>query len=153
VRRVAGLLLLAACCSPLTALGQYAQPPQSGVSSSDVPLALKNIGIEQRLNGQIPLETTFRDETGRTVKLGEYFGNKPVFISLVYYNCPMLCNQVLNGLVSGLRTIPFTVGKEFDVITVSFDPREGPSDAVRRKRSPCTITGAPTQASPPVGIS
>jgi len=133
VRRVAGLLLLAACCSPLTALGQYAQPPQSGVSSSDVPLALKNIGIEQRLNGQIPLETTFRDETGRTVKLGEYFGNKPVFISLVYYNCPMLCNQVLNGLVSGLRTIPFTVGKEFDVITVSFDPREGPSDAVRKK--------------------
>lgn len=133
MRRGAGLLLLVAYCLPLTVFGQYAQPPQGGVASNQVPLALKNIGIDQRLNAQLPLETTFRDEAGRTVKIGDFFGQKPVFISLVYYNCPMLCNQVLNGLVSGLRTIPFTVGKEFDVVTVSFDPREGPADAVKKK--------------------
>lgn len=133
-QRVAGLLLLTACCLPLTVFGQYAQPPQSGVSSNDVPFALRNISIEQRLNEQVPLDLNFRDETGRSVRLGDYFGKRPVVVSLVYYNCPKLCNLVLNGLVGGLRTLPYTVGKEFDVVTVSFDPREGASDAVEKKK-------------------
>lgn len=133
LRRVASLLLLGAYCLPLTVFGQYAQPPQGGVSSNDVPLALRDIGIEQRLGAQVPLELSFRDETGRTVRLGDYFGKRPVIISLVYYNCPKLCNLVLNGLVGGLRTLPFTVGKEFDVVTVSFDPSEGAADAVKKK--------------------
>jgi protein SCO1 len=132
-RRVAGLLLLTAYCLPLTVLGQYAQPPQSGVSSNDVPFALRDIGIEQRLNEQVPLGLNFRDETGQSVRLGDYFGKRPVVISLVYYNCPKLCNLVLNGLVGGLKTLPFTVGKEFDVVTVSFDPRESAADAVAKK--------------------
>jgi protein SCO1/2 len=132
-RRAACLLLLAAYCLPLTAFGQYAQPPQGGVSSNDVPLALRDIGIEQRLGNGVPLELSFRDETGQTVRLGDYFGKRPVFISLVYYNCPKLCNLVLNGLVGGLRTLPYTVGKEFDVVTVSFDPREGAQDAAKKK--------------------
>ncbi len=118
---------------PFSVSGQYAQPPQGGVSSNDIPVPLKNIGIDQRLGNQVPLDTMFRDETGQTVRLGDYFGKKPVFISLVYYNCPMLCNQVLNGLVGGLRAIPYTVGKEFDVVTVSFDPREGAADAAKKK--------------------
>lgn len=133
LRRVACLLLLTAYCLPLTVLGQYAQPPQGGVSSNDVPLALREIGIEQRLGGQVPLELSFRDETGQTVRLGDYFGKRPVFISLVYYDCPKLCNLVLNGLVSGLKTLPFTVGKEFDVVTVSFDPSEDAGDAVKKQ--------------------
>jgi protein SCO1/2 len=132
-RRVAGLLLLAAYCLPLTVLGQYAQPPQGGVSSNDVPFALRDIGIEQRLNEQVPLDLNFRDEAGQTVRLGDYFGKRPVVVSLVYYNCPKLCNLVLNGLVGGLRTLPFAVGKDFDVVTVSFDPREGASDATKKK--------------------
>jgi protein SCO1/2 len=132
-RRVAGLLLLAAYCLPLTVLGQYAQPPQGGVSSNDVPFALKDIGIEQRLNAQVPLDLNFRDETGQTVRLGDYFGKRPVVVSLVYYKCPKLCNLVLNGLVGGLKTLPFTVGKEFDVVTVSFDPRESAADAAAKK--------------------
>jgi len=132
-RRVASLLLLTAYCSPLTVFAQYAQPPQGGVSSNDVPLALRNIGIEQRLGEQVPLDIAFRDEAGRAVKLGDYFGKRPVVVSLVYYNCPKLCNLVLNGLVGGLRTLPFTVGKDFDVVTVSFDPREGASDATKKK--------------------
>ncbi|HKP72866.1 MAG TPA: SCO family protein [Pyrinomonadaceae bacterium] len=98
-----------------------------------MPNALKDIGIDQRLGNQVPLDVQFRDETGQTVKLGDYFGSRPVVISLVYYNCPMLCNQVLQGLVGGLRGIPFTVGREFDVVTVSFDPREGAADAAKKK--------------------
>ncbi|MCA1564622.1 MAG: SCO family protein [Acidobacteria bacterium] len=133
-RRIAGLLLLAAYCFPLTVAAQYAQPPQGGVSSNDVPLALKDIGIEQRLSEQVPLDLNFRDESGRAVRLGDYFGKRPVVVSLVYYNCPKLCNLVLNGLVGGLKTLPFTVGKEFDVVTVSFDPRESAADATAKKQ-------------------
>ncbi|HEX8130007.1 MAG TPA: SCO family protein [Pyrinomonadaceae bacterium] len=146
VRRVAALLLLTAYCLPLTVLGQYAQPPQGGVSSNDVPFALRDIGIEQRLNEQVPLDLSFRDEAGRTVRLGDYFGKRPVVVSLVYYNCPKLCNLVLNGLVSGLKTLPFTVGKEFDVVTVSFDPRESAADAAAKKKVVMHDYGRPGDA-------
>ncbi|HEY1404708.1 MAG TPA: SCO family protein [Pyrinomonadaceae bacterium] len=132
-RRVACLLLLIAYCLPPAAFAQYAQPPQAGVSSNDVPFALRDIGIDQRLNEQLPLDLSFRDERGQTVRLGDYFGKRPVFVSLVYYNCPKLCNLVLNGLVGGLKTLPYTVGKEFDVVTVSFDPRETAADAAAKK--------------------
>jgi protein SCO1/2 len=145
-RRVAGLLLLTACCLPLTAFGQYAQPPQGGVSSNDVPFALRNIGIDQRLNEQVPLDLNFRDETGRSVRLGDYFGTRPVVVSLVYYNCPKLCNLVLNGLVGGLKTLPYTVGKEFDVVTVSFDPRESAADAAAKKQLVQHDYGRPADA-------
>lgn len=145
---VACLLALVALfqAAPLTAFGQYAQPPQGGVSSNDVPLALKDIGIEQRLSEQVPLDLNFRDETGRTVRLGDYFGKRPVIVSLVYYNCPKLCNLVLNGLVGGLKTLPFTVGKEFDVVTVSFDPRESAADAVKKKELVMHDYGRPNDA-------
>ncbi|HEV2800286.1 MAG TPA: SCO family protein [Pyrinomonadaceae bacterium] len=133
-RRIACLLLLTAYCLPLIAFGQYAQPPQRSVSSNEVPSVLRDIGIEQRLNEQVPLDLTFRDETGQNVRLGDYFGKRPVVISLVYYNCPKLCNLVLNGLVGGLKTLPYTVGKEFDVVTVSFDPRETAADATAKKQ-------------------
>jgi protein SCO1/2 len=126
-------LLLIAYCLPPAAFAQYAQPPQAGVSSNDVPFALRDIGIDQRLNEQLPLDLSFRDERGQTVRLGDYFGKRPVFVSLVYYNCPKLCNLVLNGLVGGLKTLPYTVGKEFDVVTVSFDPRETAADAAAKK--------------------
>jgi protein SCO1/2 len=131
-------LLLILCCLLLTttdARAQYAQPPQGGSASQQPPDALKNIGIEQRLNNQLPLGATFRDESGKTVKLGDYFGRgRPVVVSLVYYKCPMLCNQVLNGLVSGVRGQQFLVGRDFDVVTVSFDPRETPRDAAEKKK-------------------
>ena len=88
----------------------------------------------QRLDNQVPLGATFKDEAGQTVKLGDYFGKRPVVISLVYYKCPMLCNQVLNGLVSGLRGQNLMVGKDFDVVTISFDARETPADAAEKKK-------------------
>src|SRR6185369_15786529 len=96
---------------------------------------LENVGIDQRLGEQLPLDTSFVDESGNQVRLGDYFGRKPVVLTLVYYNCPMLCNQVLNGLTSALDMVSFDIGKEFDVVTVSFDPRETAQLAVSKKET------------------
>ncbi|MEO7653205.1 MAG: SCO family protein [Bryobacteraceae bacterium] len=97
------------------------------------PPGLKDIGIDQKLNGQLPLDLTFRDETGRALKLGEYFGTKPVIIAPVYYDCPMLCTEILNGLVKSLRAVTLNAGEQFEVIAVSFDPAETPPLALKKK--------------------
>jgi len=97
------------------------------------PPVLKDVGIDQLLNNQVPLDLEFRDESGRTVKLAEYFKDKPVVLSLVYYNCPRLCTQVLTGLLGALKGLPMTPGKEFVNLTVSFDPREQPELAAAKK--------------------
>jgi protein SCO1/2 len=100
------------------------------------PEVLKRVGIEQRLNEQLPLDATFRDETGRTVRLADYFKQgKPVLLSLVYYDCPMLCNQVLNGQVGMMEALPFNAGREFTALTVSFDPRELPELAAKKRET------------------
>jgi protein SCO1 len=93
-------------------------------SQAALPEAVRNVGIDQKLNQQLPLDIEFRDDSGRMVKLAEYFRSKPVILSLVYHECPMLCSEVLNGLLSSLRVLKFDVGREFDVLTVSFNPRE-----------------------------
>jgi protein SCO1/2 len=90
------------------------------------PELLKDVGIDQKLNNSIPLGLAFKDEKGDVVELRQYFGQKPVILSLVYYNCPMLCTQVLNGLMRSLRDIPMDAGKQFNVISVSIDPTEQP---------------------------
>jgi protein SCO1/2 len=106
------------------------------MTSNTPPAALKDVRIEQRLGAQLPLDAALRDEAGRAVKLGDYFkGPRPVAFALVYYKCPMLCNQILNGLVSGLRGVALTPGKDFDVVVLSFDPREGPADAAKKKET------------------
>lgn len=97
------------------------------------PPGLKNVGIEQHLNQQLPLDLSFRDESGKIVQLGDYFGKKPVILSLVYYRCPMLCSEVLAGLQGSLRAISFNAGDQFNVLTVSFDPKDTPQDAVAKK--------------------
>lgn len=90
-----------------------------------LPKVLQEVGIKQKLGAQLPLETEFKDENGNAVKLGEYFGKgRPVILALVYYECPMLCNEVLNGLTGSLKGISFDVGKDFDVVAISFDARE-----------------------------
>jgi protein SCO1/2 len=133
---MAVFLLLTAHCSMLTAFAQYAQPPVGPRPTGKSDEVLKQVGIDQRLNNQIPLDLKFRDESGREVKLGDYFKNdRPVVLTLVYYECPMLCNQVLNGVVGTLGAMTFTPGKEFEVVTVSFDPREGPELAAAKKET------------------
>jgi protein SCO1 len=97
------------------------------------PPGLKNVGIAQNLNEQIPLDLTFHDETGKTVRLADYMGKKPVILSFVYLRCPMLCSELLIGLESALKVLKFDVGKEFDVVTVSFDPTDTPTLAAAKK--------------------
>jgi protein SCO1 len=114
-----------------------AQPvsPEPGQPATAKPGLLKQIGIDQRLHQQVPLDLTFKDETGRDVRLGEYFGKRPVILVLAYYECPMLCSQVLNGLVSALGVMSFDVGREFDVVTVSINPKETPGLAAQKKQA------------------
>ena len=107
--------------------------PAQGPPSSQMPEPLQKVAFEQRLDQQLPLELPFKDETGKAVRLGDYFGRKPVVLAFVYYECPMLCTQVLNGLESALRVLNESAGKEFDVVTVSFDPRETPVLAAGKK--------------------
>lgn len=129
-------LLLAVYCSPPAARAQYAQPPVGPRPTGNSTEVLKQVGIEQRLNNQVPLDLKFRDESGREVRLADYFAKgKPVVLTLVYYECPMLCNQVLNGAVGAFQGVSFTAGKEYEVVTVSFDPREGPELAARKKET------------------
>jgi protein SCO1/2 len=109
--------------------------PAQAPPSNQMPAALQRVAFEQRLNEQLPLELPFRDENGAAVKLGDYFGRKPVILAFVYYECPMLCTQVLNGLESALRVIDESIGREFDVVTVSFDPRETPVLASGKKQA------------------
>ncbi|MGH7964934.1 MAG: SCO family protein, partial [Candidatus Binatia bacterium] len=97
------------------------------------PALLGDVGIDQRLNEQVPLDLRFRDETGQSVRLGEYFGSKPVILTLNYYQCPMLCSLILEGLVSSLRVLSFDIGDQFTVVTVSFDPDETPTLAAATK--------------------
>jgi protein SCO1/2 len=99
------------------------------------PAVLQKVGIDQRLGEFVPLDLKFKDEQGSDVKLGQFFHQKrPVVLALVYYDCPMLCNQVLNGMTSALGVLKFNTGQEFDVVAVSFDPRETPELAAAKKQ-------------------
>jgi protein SCO1/2 len=109
--------------------------PSAGVPSSQMPAVLSEVRFDQRLNEQLPLATRFKDEEGREVTLGDYFGRKPVVLAFVYYECPMLCTQVLNGLTTSLTVLDETVGRDFDVVAISFDARETPALASGKKRA------------------
>ncbi len=104
---------------------------------------LREIGFDQRLGESLPLDLRFRDENGRDVRLGDYFGKRPVVLSLVYYECPMLCTLTLNGLASALKTLSMTPGKDFDLVTVSFEPKETPALAAAKKRAYLQRYGRP----------
>ncbi|HYS53566.1 MAG TPA: SCO family protein [Thermoanaerobaculia bacterium] len=102
-------------------------------NSATPPKLPGNVSIEQRLNAQLPLDLMFRDESGKIVRLREYFHGKPVLLNFMYYRCPMLCSMVMEGISSTLTELKFDVGREFEVITVSIDPRDMPPEAVAKK--------------------
>ncbi len=119
-------------------------PDSVGKSSAGLPPMLLNVGFEPPLNGQVPFDLAFRDEAGKDVRLGDYFGQKkPVLLALVYYGCPMLCNQVEQGVVGSLKMLSFNAGREYDVVFVSFDPRESPDMAAQKKQAALTHYGRP----------
>ncbi|MDQ3212960.1 MAG: SCO family protein [Acidobacteriota bacterium] len=149
-RRTATAFLVSAALTatgaPLRAQRPLPGAEEPGDAANAKPGLLKQIGIDQRLNAQVPLDLMFKDETGRDVRLGEYFGKRPVVFALVYYECPMLCTQVLNGLVSALSVLKFDAGKEYDVVAVSINPKEGPGLAAQKKQAYIERYGRPESA-------
>jgi protein SCO1 len=134
------LMLLAVC-------GTRAQTAANvGQSSTVMPAQLQNVGFEPQLNAQIPLDLAFTDEAGRYVQLRDYFKQKPVVLAFVYYGCPMLCNQVEQGVVGALRMLSFTPGRDYEVVFVSFDPRESADMAAQKKSSALKHFGKPETA-------
>ena len=118
----------------------------AGTPSGQLPPILKNVRYEQKLDSQVPLNLSFRDESGKPVRLGNYFGGKPVVLILAYYRCPMLCSQVLAGATHAFRQLPFRIGQQFNVLTVSFDPRETPALAAASKETYIASYGQPQAA-------
>jgi len=115
--------------------GDYSgQPQRPGTVSTDVPAQLREVTFQQRLDAPLPLDAVFRDEGGRSVTLRAFFGERPVVLAFVYYSCPMLCSQVMNGVSSASKALPFVPGKDFDVVLISFDPRDTPETAAAKKR-------------------
>jgi protein SCO1/2 len=111
-----------------------------------LPPALRGVAFDQKLNEQVPLDVAFQDETGKSVRLADFCRDKPVILVLAYFRCPMLCDQVLNGLVRAMLDLPFDAGKEFNVVTVSFDPRETPEMATAKKKTLIERYGRPGAA-------
>ncbi len=140
VRAAFVLMVLAAGASAQMNNGVMSPPANTR------PPRLENVGIEQQLDAQVPADLIFRDDAGRAVKLGDYFGRKPLILNLVYYNCTMLCGEALAGLASAMRLVKFDVGNEFDVVTVSFDPRETPEMAAAKKKDYVGRYGRPSAA-------
>jgi protein SCO1 len=138
---IAALLLLSATANAQTI------PDNVGPAAKSLPRVLQNVGFEPQLNAQLPLDLAFRDEAGRSVQLRDYFRQKPVVLALVYYGCPMLCNQVEQGVVGTLRMLSFNPGRDYQVVFVSFDPRESPDMAAQKKESAMSHFRRPETAS------
>src|SRR5437764_5025368 len=114
-----------------TAAAGYKREP--GMTASALPAALREIGFDQNIGRRLPLETTVVDDTGRTTRIGEFFAERPVILLFAYYSCPMLCTQVVNGLASAVGVLSLQPGRDFDVVVVSFDPRDTPATAAAKK--------------------
>ena len=123
--------LLSASCT----LQAQAVPTNVGPASATMPPALQNVGFEPPLNGQMPLDLHFRDEAGRDVQLREFFGQKPVVLAFVYFNCPMLCDQIQMGVVGALRMLSFNPGRDYEVVFISFDSNDTPELAAEKKKA------------------
>ena len=133
--------------------GQLLGPPAQSLSMQDsnlkpaLPGALQGVGIDQRLDQQIPLDLMFKDEAGRPVKLGSFFEKgKPVILALVYFRCPMLCTQILGGLAGSLKAVTLDPAKDFEIVAVSFDPKDTPESAASKKELYLKRYGRPNTA-------
>jgi protein SCO1/2 len=129
----ASLLLATPLTAQMTGAPVAGYKPEPGAVASAIPAPLREIGFDQHLDQALPLDTPFADERGQTVRLGQYFGSKPVVLAFVYYSCPMLCTQVLNAMTSTLGVLSLDAGQDFEVVLVGFDPRERPEQAAAKK--------------------
>ena len=149
--RAAGIVLLA-CAAAFAQPGQLLGPAQQSKMQDAnlkpaLPGALQGVGIDQRLDQQVPLDLMFKDEAGRDVPLSTFFKRgKPVILALVYYRCPMLCTQILNGVASSLKAVSLDPGKDFEIVAVSFDPKDTPETAASKKQMYLRRYGRPSTA-------
>jgi protein SCO1 len=141
MRQTVKFAILLAAVLALATLSTHAQQ-----TSTSQPALLHNVGINQRMNQQIPAGLAFRDEAGKTVHLGDYFGKKPIVLSLVYFNCPFMCTEVLNGELRAFQGISLDLGKDYEAVTVSFDPKDSPQAATVKKRIYEGLYGRKTSA-------
>src|SRR5271155_2322611 len=126
------------CCALLSAplfaqVSSYGDKQSGDNTGVQLPTVLQKVGVSQHLNQQLPLDASFVDESGKSVKLGDYFGKRSAILSLVYYTCPMLCSEELDGLTSSLEMVKLTPGKDFDVVIISIDPSDTPEQAAKSK--------------------
>lgn len=139
IRRSIGLVALASALligvvpSAGAQVSSYGEKQQGENHGDEKPAILDKIGITQRLNQQLPLDTQFTDDTGKSVRLGDYFGKNPAIVTMVYYNCPILCSEELDGLTGTLEMVKLVPGKDFSVIVISVDPSETPELAAKKK--------------------
>ncbi|CAN5891945.1 SCO family protein [soil metagenome] len=123
--------------------GIFGAPRTAQAQVAGMPKELEHVGVREHLDGPLPLETPFRDHTGKAVKLGDYYdGKRPVVLTFAYHSCPVLCGMVLNNAAAGLRGIGWTVGKEFDVVTISIDPEEALEKTATKRASILNEYGA-----------
>ena len=143
MRFISGVFALLLCAG---AACSQAVPDNTGTASQNMPAVLRNVGFEPQLNSRLPLDLAFRDETGRNVQFRDYFNQRPVVLALVYYGCPMLCDQVEQGVVGTLRMLSFKPGRDYEVVFVSFDTRETPEMAAQKKEVAMTHFRRPETA-------
>jgi protein SCO1 len=134
MKKISCILGIAALLAPPPAVWAQTTPATPELPAAAMPPQLQNVGFEPPLNGQMPLDLGFRDETGRSVQLREYFGQKPVVLAFVYYSCPMLCDQIQMGVIGTLRMLSFNPGRDYEVVFISFDSRDTPAMAAEKKR-------------------
>ena len=150
VMRTAILSCLTALSLVSTLPGQVSSygDKQAGENTGDqLPQVLQKVGVSQHLNQPLPLDASFVDDTGNTVRLGDYFGKHPAVLSLVYYNCPMLCSEELDGLTGALEMVRLVPGRDFEVVIISIDPTETPAEAAKKKQFYLKRYGHPETAS------
>jgi protein SCO1/2 len=146
LRHLSNIALLLLAAHTALAKPGFTEKPDYSRTIRDVPDAMKRAGFEQRHNAQLPLDTVLRNEKGESITLGSLFDDRPVLLNFVYFNCPMLCNVILNSLCDTLKDIPFTPGVEYQIITVSFDHTEGHELAAAKKANYLEYLGKPEAA-------
>jgi protein SCO1/2 len=148
MRKIGSDLIFTVFVSCLVTVGAFAQSrsPDPGLPAATLPAALREVGFDQNLDQQIPVDIELTDELGRPVRLGGYFRSRPVVLAFVYYGCPMLCGQSLSSLASTLGVMSLEPGRDFEVLSISIDPRETPSLAFTKKAHYIERTGKPSLA-------
>jgi len=147
VRTIACFAALLSAVAAAPSLKAQAVPSDTGIPAANMPAQLQGVDFRPELNAQMPLDLPFRDETGRDVKLGDYFGHKPVVLAFVYFRCPMLCDQVQQGVVGSLRMLSFNPGRDYEVVFVSFDARDTAEKAAEKKTADLAHFRRPETAS------